>query len=139
MISDVKLRRWCEMISAADSKFGFQLGIKHGTKWEVEPPYPDLEVASAKETHVRRLVLQELVVSASVPEDDDAADLVVTRLVAELEGGREVELNRHAQAAGEDVEAEIPMDVCCACGERICDPSIREMYEGKPYHKRCIS
>ena len=138
MISDEKGQRWCDMLAAADSRFEFRLGLdpESGVKWRGEPPYPDLVLREVKEVQVRRFVSQTITVSASVPEDADQADIIIDRLVAELESGEEVELARSARpAVGKEV---LRPNECRACSEVIVDDSEVVMYEGEPYHRRCM-
>ena len=138
MISDEKEARWCEMISASDSRFDFELGLdpEKGVRWRGEPPYPDLKLRECKEVQVRRFVSQTMVVTASVPEDSDQTELIIDRLVAELEGGRQVELVRTARPA--EREEVLDPDVCRACEGKIVDKSETVMHEGEPYHRRCM-
>lgn len=141
MISDKKLAKWCRLVDASDSRFEFNLDVSDGVKWEASPPYPDLVVRNSKIVHVRRTVVQELLLTASVPEDRDQAEIVVQRLVAELETGQEIELMRQANPAA-DSDQIVDMDVCTACGEQIAggsDGFNTVVINDKPYHKRCTS
>lgn len=139
MISDKKLERWCELLGASDSKFVFQLGIDSGVRFDATPPYPDLVVQDSSIVHVRRVVVQEIVVTATVPEDHDQAEIMVQRLVAELETGQELELMRTAQPVAES-EKNVDMSVCGACGEPLAgeiDEFNTVVIEDAPYHRRC--
>lgn len=138
MASNKRLEAWCEMIAAQDSDVQFVLGMEKGTAWETKPPYPDLEVAEAKDIHVRRIVFQDQLIRASMPETDESGYIRVARLVAELEDGQEIELSKTAEPASDDSPAN-PGNICCACETLIVDESEIVLYEGKPYHRRCMS
>lgn len=138
MTSEARLQAWCEMIMAHDSDVQFELGLKKGAVWDTKPPYPDLEVVETKDMHVRRIVMQESMLRARMPETDDEGYIKVSRLVAELENGQELELNRTAEPASDDSPDE-PDNICRACDLQIVDDSEVVMHEGKPYHRRCMS
>jgi hypothetical protein len=137
--SEEKIDRWCQMLSADDCAFSFGLGLQAGAKWEAHPPYPDLKLVSVVEPHVRRIVLQEAVLEVSDPETGDGAYLRMKRFVAELEGGQEMELNRVVEPVPDGSEPALPGNVCRACDLEIVDESEVVMYEGEPYHRRCMS
>jgi hypothetical protein len=136
LISDEKLNRWCEIIGANDSAFEFNLGVEQGTQWQQKPPYPDLKVVDSSLVHVRRIVVQRVVLTASVPEDYDQAEIVVQRLVAELENGQELEMMREACPAKES-EKVVDPGVCEACGQNIADELDTVWIGDMPYHSRC--
>lgn len=132
------MKRWCELLGASDSAFEFKLDIESGTRWETNPPYPDLCVRSVDMVHVRRFVVQRAVVTASVPEDFDQAEIVVQRLVAELENGQELEMMRDAYPA-KSAEKSVDPGVCESCGNNIVDEMDVIWIEEKPYHRRCTN
>lgn len=126
------------MIGAPDSAFEMRLGLTKGTQWGAPPPYPEVVIENAKETHVRRIVLQDLVVNASEPETEDSAYIHVQRLVAELEGGEEIELSRITTPAKQENAPALPSNVCRACETPIVSKSETVIVDGEPYHKRCV-
>lgn len=138
MTSERKLLTWSEMIAAQDSVIQIPLGVEKGSQWETKPPYPDLEAIAVKEKHVRRLVMQDITMMASMSETGEEGLIRVVRLVAELEGGEEIELSKSATPISSDEPAE-PDYKCRACGAMIVDDSECIIHEGKPYHRRCMS
>jgi len=139
MPSEKKIERWCQMVSAVDSRVVFKLGMDEGVRWDTEPPYPELRLVEVEESHVRRTMLQRSIVEATEPETEDGVYLIVERLVAELEDGREVELQKYVGPVPEGQEPAHPGNVCRACEVEICDESEIVLYEGEPYHRRCMS
>lgn len=131
-------RHWADVIADMKSPYEFRLGLQVGAKFAARPPYPDLDVIGVEEVYVRRILLQQLVVSTSVPEDGGAVEhLEVQRLVAELEGGAEVEISRAARPLERQ---EIPVDktTCAACRKAIPHGEAVE-HKGAAYHRgRCI-
>ena len=137
MISDDKLMSWCQMISSDCHTIDIPLGLESGSRWETKPPYPDLFAIDVKETQVRRVVLHEVVVAAEMAETEESGVIKITRLVAELEGGNQIELSRVAEPASSD-EAAAPTDVCNACNGKIVDESETVMIDSLSYHRRCV-
>lgn len=126
-----------ELLGNKEGPFEFALGISSGTRFEGVAPYPDLEVVNSTEVHVRRMVWQVLDVSARLPERIDAEPLRICRLVAELEGGGEVEFERQILPLDEMKIQEVNITKCAAClgnipeGDAIISDNIA-------YHQRCF-
>jgi hypothetical protein len=114
------------------------LSVCAPTHWETSPPYPELKAVKASISHVRMIALQEITVEASEPESAIGGQILVQRLVAQLENNQEIELMRSAApVTGE--EAHIEDGICKACGVPFADESQIEIYEGEQYHKTCMS
>lgn len=137
MISDNKLQTWCGMIVADCDTIDIPLGLECGSKWNTKPPYPDLLATSVQEIQVRRIVFQEIIVAAEMTETDENGFIKITRLVAELESGNQIELSRVAEPASSD-EAAMPNDICNACNGRIVDESETIIVDSLSYHRRCV-
>jgi hypothetical protein len=127
-----------ELLGLPDAPYDLTLGLEAGTAFEGGPPWPDLRVLAVREVHVRRLVWHEIDVIAERAEDNQREPVRIARLVAELEGDREVELDRQAIPIAALEEPAIDVGRCAACNGKIPrgDALIRE---GAAYHERCWS
>lgn len=129
------------MLASIEAPYEFTLGMGAGTRFPARPPYPDLAVLEADDVHVRRVVLQRVVVDASAPEDQGAKEhrqaYEVLRLVAELEGGAEMEIHRTATEVSGSKDRPIDPTRCAACNRPI--PHGEGITaSGRAYHRRCI-
>ncbi len=127
---------WAQLIAEPD-RYQMDLNMEDGTRWESKPPYPDMEVLSTSTTHVRRTVLQDVSVEVRADERQKIRRYIVRRLVAELENGEEIELQRFVIPATELPEDSIDLTICGSCGGRIPDGDA-EVHEGVAYHRRCM-
>lgn len=133
LASDSKTKKWIEFISADDSPYEFTLGLEKGTIWQGEDPCPNMQLTENKELHVRRFVMQKMKIVAG---EGETALLNVDRLVAELEGGSEIELSRTVYRNEDDVIKK-DENICESCGERIRTDDKVEI-DGCFYHSRCV-
>lgn len=138
MISDDKLRSWCEMIAASDSKIEFPLGVEKGSVWQTKPPYPDLMAVDVEEIQVRRFMFQRLSVVARMDETDEEGHVQVSRLVAELENGAQIELSKIVEPVTNSEPSEDD-NICRACDLPIVDETEKIFHDGRPYHRRCMT
>ena len=125
-----------ELLGLPDAPYDLTLGLEVGSTFEGAPPWPDLRVTAVREVHVRRIVWHEIDVVAERPEDGEREPMRIARLVAELEGDREVELDRQALPLAALEAPQIDPSRCAACGGKIPrgDALIRA---GAAYHERC--
>lgn len=132
------MKRWEDLLGDIGAPFEFKLGLQPGARYQAPPPYPDVEVVSVEEVYVRRIVLQRLHVSAASPEDQVEQALEVVRVVAELEGGDEVEMARTASPYVEQRPRPVDIARCAGCGKPIPHGEA-VVHEGEAYHRgRCI-
>jgi hypothetical protein len=129
--------RFHEILSSSSCPFEFSLKLKKKDRFPGKPPYPQLIVLDNVVTHVREIQWQMIKVRASVPESGKMEDVQIMRLVAVLEGGEEVEMQRVALPA--DVVQEMPVDPtrCGACGGKI-PPGAATVKDGVSYHWTCL-
>lgn len=129
--------RFHEMLGSVSCPFEFNLNLKKGQTFPGKPPYPQLVVLENDIAHVREIRWQILRIRASTPETGKIENVQIMRLVAVLEGGQEVEMQRVALPA--DVVEEIPADPtrCAACGGKLPHGSGIE-YDGAWYHGTCL-
>ena len=115
--------RYDQMLGRPDCPYEFSLGLKKGAKYRGKPPYPELLVLSADDTHVREIRWQRIVVRAESPETGKKESVQVMRLVAVLEGDVEMEMSRIALPAKvvEEQEKADPT-TCAGCGTKILGP-----------------
>lgn len=131
-----KMAKYHEMLGAADCPYEFSLEVSEGTVYRGRPPYPDLTVLSVDDSHIRELRWQRILVRADNFEMK-SEDVQIMRLVAIIEGGGEIEMQRVAVPA--ELMPEEPSDraKCVACGDRIPFGAGIEV-DGKWYHEgRC--
>lgn len=121
-----------ELLGNQAAPHEFTLDTADGERIEAEAPYPNVDVVSAEVKPVKRLVYQTIVVSAS-KDDLPAEQVVIGRLVAELEGGSEIEIQRDALPLN---AGEVDTSKCVACGGRIL-PGEAVIDESGAYHERC--
>jgi len=128
-----------DLLADPVAPYDLRLGLEKGVVHAARPPYPELVVVGNQERYVRRTVLQQLKVLASVPEDGKEELIEVSRLVVEVEGGEEIELVRTARPAEQEEEPKRKPDpsTCMACGGPIPYGEGREL-DGEFYHKRCV-
>jgi hypothetical protein len=134
------MRVWTDLLGSKDSPYDIHLETKAGAKYEVRPPWPNLEVLSADVLPIEAIVQQVIRVRATIPEADAEQDLVITRLVARLQGGGEIELEKAALPT-ETIIEEVDITRCGACGGNIVpgDAEILETDEGRQaFHSRCV-
>lgn len=128
-----------EMLGSAGAPHDLRLDSAVGEVVAPGAPWPTVEILRSEVAPVRRLVHQTLVLRATRPGEPDApAEIVVVgRLVAELEGGGEVEIQRDALPADAD-NPEVDTSTCAACGGPIV-PGDARVEDGAAYHARCWS
>lgn len=133
------MRRWADVLGDVAAPYDLKLGLEPGTRFDARPPYPDVRILDVEEVYVRRVVLQRMLVAAFTPEDDGSPkeQLEVLRLVAELEGGEELEIHRTARPLE---PKEVPADKgkCAACGVAIPHGEAVETEDGA-FHPRCVA
>ena len=124
----------CALIEAGP--YQFALDTKAGRQYCPEDPYPAIRITAVRDARVREWRWQTLTGRAGSPPDDRAVR--VLRLVAVLEGGEEVEVQRVAAVLTEC--AQVPMHAegrCPACGGVVPEGTGVSL-EGTQYHLGCI-
>jgi hypothetical protein len=130
-----------KLIEDPNGPIQFALDTPVGSVTEEAEPYPRLVVTDTHLLYVRRLVWQTLDVDAR-SASGQAERLTIGRLVAEIEGGGEIEMQRTVIPT--DALADRPPDVttCGACGRSIPDGEavVIPGGDGPPaaYHPTCI-
>ena len=128
---------WSKLVTHPSGPYDITLAVKIGDELAAPPPYPYLRVVEVELVQARRLVWQMVTVDADDPERAGTGErLRFGRLVAELEGGGEVELDRHALPTEDPAPAADP-GTCGACGQRIPQGTAVE-HDGGFYHRRCM-
>ncbi len=126
---------WIKLIEDPNGPVQFSLGTQVGGVVEENAPYPRLVVTNKQKLYVRRLVWHVLDVDARSDDSNQRESLTIGRLVAEIEGGGEIELQRSVVPSDLFEEQQEDSSTCAACGEAIpVDPVV---FDGKSYHKRC--
>ena len=124
----------------SDSPYIMKLGQEAGSQFQAKPPFPDANILECDEVYVRRMVLQRTVVRAFTPGENGARDIEVVRLVAELEGGDELEIFRTADEMTDPVPSPANADKarCAGCHGNI--PHGDGIPHGDDvYHERCLT
>jgi hypothetical protein len=131
-------QRWLEAVAAPAAPYEWFLGLAPGACLPAAPPWPDLEVLTCEEVHVRRLVWQTARVRASAADEGaEACELTVGRLVAELEDDNEVEVQRFVVPADVAVAPAVDTAVCAACGGGIIAGEA-VVSDVAAYHRHCL-
>lgn len=107
-----------------------------GTLLAGTPPYPDIEVCSVDRVRVVSLAWQTMTFR---PVDEDGrrgAPIAVGRLLASLEGGGEIEIDRVVAPVPEAAPV-VDVSRCVACDEPI-PRGAHVVLDGAAYHARCV-
>jgi hypothetical protein len=129
---------WSKLVSHATGPYDVRLDVGEGDELTAPPPYPYLKVLASKVVQARRLCWQVVDVEAQDPEHPEARALLrFGRLVAELEGGGEVELDRHPLPLVDPPARAADPSTCGACDQHIPQGTGVE-HEGAWYHRRCM-
>jgi hypothetical protein len=138
-MSESRHARWLAAVQAPDAPHDLSLAAAAGDELRAAPPWPDLTVLGVEVTHVRRLVMQSVTVRAhAIDEGDGHVDLVIARLVAEVEGDAEIEIMRVVTPAGVEAALAPDLTTCTACARPIIRGEAVEL-DGGAYHRNCLS
>jgi len=123
------------MLSDADAPHPFELGIKEGVCLLGNPPFPDVTVLESKLVHIRSLKYQILTLDATDENQNRNEVVRIGRLVAELEGDGEVEIQRFLLPM-EDAEVFVDETRCAACLMSIPEGEAK-IVGCEAYHQHC--
>jgi hypothetical protein len=127
--------KYCELLSQDVQPYEFALGLEKGASFPGKPPYPEIVVLLNNTVRVRELQWQHLLVRASSPEVDRTEDVQIMRLVAVLEGGTEIEMQREAIPADVLELVEADPSRCAACTRPIPPGGAVVDENGRHYHR----
>lgn len=131
--------KWLRLLGAAEAPHEYALALQPGDCVPAAPPYPDLRVTAVDTAYVRRVVMQTITATATAADEGaEAVEVVVARLVAELEGGGEIEIQRLVGPAQAGAADEVDLTRCAACGRSII--AGEALVVGvRAYHPACVS
>jgi len=127
---------WIKLIDDPNGPVQFSIETPVGAVIEEKSPYPRLVVTNRQTLYVRRLVWHIIDVDARSEDSIQRQSLTIGRLVAEIEGGGEIELQRSVVPSEIFEEQQNDLSTCNACGENIPEDTA-VIFDGKSYHKRC--
>ena len=116
----------------------FALGMSPGEELQVGAPHPSFVVGGTSEAFVRHIVWQIVDGLATPAGGGEGAQVRVCRLVAVLEGGGEVELQREVIPAEALTDAEVQACACLACGQPFSDRDTIVATDGGACHHYCV-
>jgi len=116
-------------------QFGLQTPV--GAVLEETPPYPRIVVTDTHVLYVRRLVWHTIDIDARAGDAGKSERLTVGRLVAEIEGGGEIEMQRTVIPTDALNQRPIDANTCAACGYVIPD-SDAVIIDDAAYHRGCV-
>lgn len=116
-------------------QFGLQTPV--GAVLPEHPPYPRIVVTDTGVQYVRRLVWHTVDVIARSEESGQTERLTIGRLVAEIEGGGEIEMQRTVIPTEALDDRPVNVNTCEACGRPIPDGDA-VIVERAAYHRGCV-
>lgn len=102
-----------------------------------EAPYPDIEVLGVDRVRVVALSWQTVRFRPVEADGRRGAPIATGRLLASLEGGGEVEIDRVVAPVPEDAGEVADLSRCAACDEPI-PRGAHVVHDGAAYHRRCL-
>ena len=125
---------WIPLLSAQEGPYSWTLKTAEGDRFICKPPYPTLEVTEVINAPVKELVWQSI--RARGDHANGSGEIIVGRLVALLENGNEVEMQRTAIGAAA-VEPDKSPKECGRCGLKIW-AGPRVDLDGVYFHAGCV-